>query len=391
MTRHALLIPFLAGLLAQLACAGEAPPSQDARPPVNVRLARAVTVELRVVFEAGGTVRARNTATVVSRIVAEVRDIRVTTGDRVSAGQVLMTLDDREPTANRLRAEAAATAAVQSEQAAAAGLAAAEARLKLASVTHARIAGLREKNSATPNELDAATADLRAAEAQVDAARAQVSEAGSARTAARAGADAARISASYAALTAPFTGVVTEKLIDVGNLASPGVPLLRIEDTRAYRLEVRLDASRAGLLAPGQPVGVELGGTADDAGGQPTVRLDGSVSEIARALDPGSQAFLVKIDLPDHGGVRSGLFGRARFPGSARRALAVPSASLVRQGQLVHVWVVDADGRARLRLVNVAAGSGELTEVLAGLDDGEFVIVGPPTGLTDGTRVATKD
>jgi multidrug efflux pump subunit AcrA (membrane-fusion protein) len=343
-------------------------------------------------FEAGGTVRAKTTATIVSRIVAEVREIRVAPGDRVREGQPLIVLDSRELAANRLRAEATVGAAVETGRAAAAGLEAAEAGLALASATYRRIADLRQKNSATPSELDDATAGLRAAEAQVNTAKARVAEARGALAAARAAADATGVVASYAVLSAPFAGLVTEKLVEAGNLASPGVPLMRIEDTKGFRLEATLDESRAALIAAGDPVEVELGGAVEPAapepGGHLTIR--GKVTEIARALDPGSHASLVKIDLPDHGAVRSGMFGRARFAGLPRRALSVPDASLMRRGQLVSVFVVDVDARARLRLVNVAAASGDLVEVLAGVSEGETVVVNPPAGLIDGTRVAPE-
>jgi RND family efflux transporter MFP subunit len=387
MYRVAPVLLFLALLAPMLACGGEPTHPADAAPPLDVATARAAVVDWRGTFEAGGTVRARTTATIVSRIMAEVREIRVGPGDRVTAGQVLVALDSRELTANRLRAEAAATAAEQSEQAATAGLAAADAGLAMASATYRRVADLREKNSATPNELDEATAGLRAAEAQVSAAKARVSEAHGALAAARAGAEAAAIAASYAILTAPFAGVVTEKLADVGNLASPGAPLLRIEDTRGFRLEMRLDASRGALISPGQPAEVAFGGDAASSSPDAPFVLAGTVAEVARALDQGSQAFQVKIDLPDHASVRSGMFGRARFAGPARRALAVPAPSLVRQGQLVSVYVVDAENRARLRLVNVASTAGDLVEVLAGLQDGETVIVNPTPALVDGARV----
>jgi multidrug efflux pump subunit AcrA (membrane-fusion protein) len=377
-------------LVLMPACGGEPTHPADTAPTIDVTTARAAIVDWRGAFEAGGVVHARTTATIVSRIMAEVREIRVRPGDRVSAGQVLVTLDSRELAANRLRAEAAATAAEQTEQAATAGLAAAEAGLTLASATYRRIADLRQKNSATPNELDEATAGLRSAEAQVSVAKARVSEARGALAAARAGAEAAAIAASYATLTAPFAGVVTEKLADVGNLASPGTPLLRVEDMRGFRLEVRLDASRGALIAPGQPAEIVLGGDAAPASPAAPVALAGTVAEVARALDPGSQAFLVKIDLPDRAGVRSGMFGRARFAGPARRALAVPASSLVRQGQLVSVYVVDAESRARRRLVNIASAAGDLVEVLAGLQDGETVVVTPSPALVDGARVRVQ-
>jgi multidrug efflux pump subunit AcrA (membrane-fusion protein) len=392
MIRPALLLLTLTAFGAHLACSHEPGPRPDAAPPIAVKTTRAAVVELRSVFDAGGSVRARNTATIVSRIVADVRAIRVAPGDRVRAGQILMVLDSRDLDANRARGEAVVAASEATASAVEAALKAAQASLTLATTTHQRIADLRQKNSATPHELDEAVAALHAADAQTSAARARVAEAQGALASARAAAEAARVAASYATLTAPFDGVVTEKLVELGNLAAPGVPLLRLEDTRGFRLEVRLDESRAALIAPGDAVDVELGGATETvpsglAGG---LAQKGRVSEVARALDPGSHAFLVKVDLPDHPGVRSGMYGRAQFAGSARRALAVPTASLVRRGQLVSVFVVDAGQRARLRLVNVAAASGDLIEVLAGLQAGEIVIVDPPPGLTDGARIAPE-
>jgi multidrug efflux pump subunit AcrA (membrane-fusion protein) len=197
MKRFALLsLTFLAiGALA--ACARETPPAADTSAPIDVKVARAAIVEMPRAFEAGGTVRAKTTATIVSRIVAEVREIRVAPGDRVREGQPLIVLDSRELAANRLRAEATVGAAVETGRAAAAGLEAAEAGLALASATYRRIADLGQKNSATPSELDDATAGLRAAEAQVNTAKARVAEARGALAAARAAADATGIGRSY--------------------------------------------------------------------------------------------------------------------------------------------------------------------------------------------------
>jgi len=380
-------ITLIAGMA--VGCGGEPRPAAPSGEPVAVETTRAMMADLRRPFEAGGTVRARTTATLVSRIVADVKDVRAVPGDRVRAGQVLVLLDSREPNANRARAEAGATAAEAGATAAAAGLEAAEAARRLATATHRRVAELREQNAATPHELDEAVAGLRVAEAQVNAARARAEEAGSARASAQAAADAARVMATYAALTAPFDGIVTEKLIEPGNLASPGVPLMTVEDTRGFRLDTRVDASRAGLVAVGEAVDVrfDAGAAAGERREGRTPPVTGTVSEIARALDPGSHAFLIKIALPDEAPVRSGMYGRARFAGPVRRALAVPARSLVRRGQLVSVFVVDEGGRARVRLVNVAAGDGNLLEVLAGLEAGETVVLDPPRTLTDGTLV----
>jgi len=114
------------------------------------------------------------------------------------------------------------------------------------------------------------------------------------------------------------------------------------------------------------------------------------VSEVARAVDPGLHAFLVKVELPEQPLLRSGMFGRVHLAGPIRRALVVPVSSLVRNGQLVSVFVVDAEGRARMRLVTPAQSDGDRVEIRAGLDEGERVVVAPPPGLVDGSPVTER-
>ena len=110
----------------------------------------------------------------------------------------------------------------------------------------------------------------------------------------------------------------------------------------------------------------------------------GMVAEVSRAVDADAHTFLVKIDLPDGPTLRSGMFGKARFAGPPRRALTVPSSSIVRHGQVTSVFVVDNDV-AHVRLVNVSD-----VEVLAGLVESEVVVLSPPDGLTDGRRVIVR-
>ena len=196
---------------------------------------------------------------------------------------------------------------------------------------------------------------------------------------AAAGASVADVAASYATLSAPFDGVVTDKSVDPGNMASPGMPLVTVEDDRAFRLEVRLDESRAAFAHVGDEVTVTL-----DAAASP---LTGRVAEVERMLDPGSHDFLVKIDLPAGTALRSGMYARAVFRGPARTGLAVPDAAVVRQGQLTSVFVVGADNHARLRLVNASEPVAGTVEVRAGLTAGERVVVGPPPALVDGSPV----
>ena len=367
-----------AALLASAALAGCSPraaaaASPDEAVPIAVTTVPVAMTDVTGTIDAGGVVQARTTATIAARILAPVRDIRVAPGDRVRAGQPLIVLAGEDLIAGARAARAAAAAAEQGSRAAAAELRAAEAGLVLARASHDRVAGLQAKRSATPQELDEATAALRSAEARVAGASARALQAAAAVESATAASDQASTTGSFTTIAAPFDGTVTEKLVEPGNMASPGAPLLRLEDTRGFRLEIRVDESRVGQIGEGDRVPVILG--------TGTGPVTGTVTEISRAIDADARASLVKIALPDVPGLRSGVFGKARLSGTRRRALTVPPAAIVRHGQLASVFVVDG-GVARLRLVDLRD-----TEVLAGLVEPEQVVVSPPAGLADGRRV----
>lgn len=364
--------------------------------PIKVAIGRAQAVELPRSFESGGVLRARYTATIASRIMAPIATVPVHPGDRVRRGAALVTLDARESDANSARASAAFTAAAEASKSAEAESRAAEAQLGLAKATHARMNTLYEKRSATAQELDQAVATLTAAEAQLSSARARAASALAARDAAQAARDAARVGVSYSVLAAPFDGVVIERNADPGSMATPGMPLVTIEDPSIFRLEVQMDEARAGTVAVGQEVAYEVSGFRDqvsrdatDAASPRGRWLPGRVTEIGR-VDPTSHSFVVKVDVPNTEGSRSGSFGRVRFPGTARSTLAVPKGAVVRRGQLTFVFTVDTEGRARLRPVSTGVEANELVEVLAGLASNDPVVVGPPAGLVDGARVVQQ-
>ena len=388
-----LLVPALNLALAATfwGCGGTPSRPADVKPPaIEAAVAKVAFGDLTRSFEAGGVIRARTTAVIVSKVMAEVREVRVQPGDHVRAGQTLVTLDGRELDALAARARASVKAAGDGAQATRSDQAAAAAALKLATAWHDRVATLRAKNSATPQELDEAVARLREAQARVDGAAARVAESDAALAAARAGLDAANVGASYTVLTAPFDGMVAEKRVEPGNMASPGMPLLTVEDTRAFRLEVRLDESRAPRIAVGEPADVAVD-TAPAPDGRDANRwLSGTVAEVSRTFDPGGHTFLVKIDLPSQPGLRSGMFGRARFRGETRRALTVPASSILQRGQLTAVFVVDKDGRARFRPVTTGETVDGRVEVLAGVDPGETIVAGPPPDLQDGMPVKAR-
>jgi RND family efflux transporter MFP subunit len=374
-------IAVVVGSLGAAGCGrGEHPPQAAAsRAPMEIQL-QAVTATTRpAVVEAGGLVQARTTAVVTSRLMAPVRDVRVVPGDRVAAGAVLVVLDDRDLGAQARSAHSAATAAERSVTAGGADRQAAEATLALARASHGRVTALHARKSATPQELDEATASLRAAEARLASVDARVQQAEASLASARAGSEAASITAGFAVVRAPFAGTVAETLVEAGNMAMAGTPLVRLEQRGGFRLEVRVDGARMAAVAVGQEVDVAL-----DAA-EPLV-LPGRVSEVARAMESDARAYLVKVALPDDTRLRSGMFGRARFAGPTSRVLAVPASAVVRRGQITSVFVAD-NNVARLRMLVLGRTLEDAVEVVSGLSDGERVVVAPPAGLSDGMPV----
>jgi len=375
-----------AGLVAAAACGSAGRDQRPAVPAVAVRTVRAETRTIAERLEAGGTVAATEAALVTSRIVAPVLSVHVRAGDRVHAGDVLLTLDGRNLAAQARQAQAESIAAeralaqVRDDQIAAA------ADLKLASAWHGRIAGLHARDSATGQEFDEAEARLSAAKARASAIESAVEQAMARIDGSRAAADAAAVTESFATIRAPFDGVVTERLTDPGNLAAPGTPLLRMEANGAQHVDLRVDEGRARFVHPGDRVGVVLDSRSGDSGDD---ELDGMVVEVARAVAADDRAFTVKVSLPAGVSATSGSFARVRVRGNARMALMIPADAVRRQGQVASVFVAPG-GVARLRLVQTGVSDAGDIEVLAGLDPGEVVIAAPPAALTDGRQITVS-
>jgi RND family efflux transporter MFP subunit len=190
-----------------------------------------------------------------------------------------------------------------------------------------------------------------------------------------------QIARGYAEIKAPFAGLVLARRVEPGALSAPGVPLVDVEQTGNYRLEAIVEESRLGAVKQGAMTTVTV-----DAIATP---LTGRVVEIAPAVDPGSRAFVARIDLPANPALRGGLFGRARFSTGTRQVLAVPRAAVETQGQLQSV-LVEEGGFARARLVSLGAAREETIEVLSGLRSGDRLILPRPAGLVDGAPVEVR-
>jgi RND family efflux transporter MFP subunit len=165
-------------------------------------------------------------------------------------------------------------------------------------------------------------------------------------------------------------------------MATPGTPLIVIENDSSYQLEVAVEESQFSNIHLRDQAEVEIEAIGSRA-------LSCSVVEIVPAADPNSRSFTVKLALPNIAGarLRSGLYGKARFISGQRQALAIPQKAITQRGQLVSVFVVDPAGVARLRLIKTGKLRGERIEVLSGLTDGEQFVVEGLSSLQDGSRV----
>lgn len=320
-------------------------------------------------LEAVGTVRAAQTSQVASQLMGTIVEIRAREGDRVEQGQVLAALDDAQPRAAVEQATAALAAAGKE-------VAAADSDFGLAEVTLKRYQQLYEKKSVSPQEFDEIEARYKSAEARRDMALATQAQA-------RAALTQAQTSIGYTQIRAPFCGVVTEKKADAGTLASPGMPLFTIEDTRSYRLEATVDESEIRLVRLGQSVPVTFDVFGDAA-------LSGKVAQIVPVADPASRSVLVKVELPADRRLRSGLFGRAHFSRGNRSTILIPLSAVVERGQLRAVYVVGGDGIAGLRYITVGDTAEQRVEVLSGLDSGEKLIAAPGAREFSGKRIEAQ-
>ncbi len=165
----------------------------------------------------------------------------------------------------------------------------------------------------------------------------------------------------------------------MGSLASPGAPLLTLEDSRRYWLEAAVPESQAAGIRRGQSLRVRV--EAAD------LSTTAAVSEIVPLADPTTRTILVRLDLPASPWLRSGLFGRAWVSVGRRQAIQVARQAVVERGQLQGVYVVGQDNIARFRLVRTGQTRQDVTEILSGLTGGEQVIVVGVEKVTDGARI----
>lgn len=370
-----------AAALVALAGFGWVVATQGPMAPVQVTVARAERVELAPTVFGIGTIVARRSHALGPTAAGRVLRVLVDEGERVVAGQLVAEMD---PVDLELRVDAARAALARSLQgvaAARAQLAEAGSRVRLAAATVSRYEQLHARNFYSGDAVEAKRHEAQAASAAEQAAEASLAAAQAEAQRAAAELDAVQQQRSQLRLLAPADGVIAARHADPGTTLVAGQPLLTVVDPSSLRLSARIDQGRAGGIAVGQPATVVLRSRRD-------VPLTGRVDRLGWVSDAVTEERIVEIAFDDAPqGVSLGELAEATVQLPRVAALAVPSAGIRHAEGGAAVWRY-ADGRARRQAIAVgAAEASGRTEVVAGLADGDEVIVHSGQPLAEGLRV----
>ncbi len=322
---------------------------------VRARVVMAERVDAPREVELYGTVAAERTAALSTRVMAMVTAVRVRDGEHVERGQLLLELD---PQASQGQVSQARGALSQ-----------AQAALALAERNLERYRALHAANAASELELDMARMQHEQASGAVEQAEGAVAAASSV--------------AADSRVVAPFAGRVYRRMVEVGDLAAPGRPLMMLESDGPRRLRLAVPESLVveSGLAEGDPLPVAVD-TRPDLG-----RMIASVVERSAGADPATHSYEYQVALPVED-LPTGAAGRAWVGGGREPRVLVPADALLHRGGVTLVALQDADGRAATRVVTVGrtAADGRV-EILSGLAGSESVLAGLETPPPAGARV----
>ena len=338
---------------------GEEKTTTAAEQPIPVKVG-SISSERSQAVLASGQVEAAQTANISTRVMGRINSILVKAGDRVSKGQLLATISAEDMQAKRAQTNAM--------------IAEAEASLASAQKDFDRFTNLFKEQSATAKEVDNVTLQYNSAKSRVEAAKQMRNE--------------VNAMLSYSSLTAPFAGVVTQKLAEAGSLASPGMPVLTIEQTGILQVSATVAESDIASIKLGDVANLEVKSTGK--------KLQGKIIQ----LNPSSQftggQYIVKISIPeaDKKDLYAGMFVSVSIPvtGAATAVnndmILVPASAIIHRDELTGIYTLGTDNIALLRWIRLGKTVGDKVEVLSGLAKGEQFIVSAEGKLYNGVKAS---
>jgi RND family efflux transporter MFP subunit len=344
--------------LAFTNCGGKSDSQLEPTPAISVRVERVGQENRNPWISASGKIEAANSATLSTRMMGYVENIYPKVGQKVSQGQLLVSLNNSELSAKRAQVQAS--------------IAEAQAAYNNAAKDYQRFVTLFQENSATQKEVDDITTRMDMAKARLDASQQIKNEVDA--------------QFSYVQIRAPFSGIITNQFIDEGDMATPGAPLISLEGPEAFEAKVAIPESEITKVHQGDTVEVQVKSSG--------LILTGTVSEVSSsAKDTGGQ-YLVTITLdPSEKTILSGMYVTVLFPVesvSASKQILVPQNALVTKGQLTGIYTVSQSNTAVLRWIRLGKSFGDKVEVLSGLTADESYIVSASGKLYNGANITLQ-
>jgi RND family efflux transporter MFP subunit len=307
---------------------------------------------------ASGKIEAENSANLSTRMMGYVTKIHVQVGQKVGAGQLLVSINNTDLQAKKAQVDASILQAT--------------AGYNNAKKDYDRFVNLFKQQSASQKELDDMTARYEMAKAGLEGAKQMRNE--------------VLAQFSYSNITAPFSGTVTNTFVKEGDMANPGMPLVSVEGATRLQVTSMVSENDIASIKKGMAVKVLVKSSND--------MLTGKVSEVSvSATNTGGQ-YLVKINLDKtDSSVLSGMFVNVQFPVANKtqttpiERVLVPETALVKQGQLTGIYTIGTGNVAILRWLRVGKNFGTQVEVLSGLSANEQYIVSAEGKLYNGALV----
>lgn len=335
---------------------------ETAKPPSQTTQA-----EVRQVtewYEAVGTIRPRTEASIESRVMAQVMDVKVGPGDPVQKDQPLVILDSRQFDSRLDQARQGLKSAVAAKKQAEQSVAAARAAFSQAQADYRRIKTYYESQAATQQQLEAARSAYLQAEAGLKRAREGLTGSDAQIKQAQEVVREAEIALDYATLNAPEAGEVLKRMVEPGDMALPGKPLLILQTSGNLRLEAYVREGLIDRVKTGTRLPVEIRTLAS--------KIEATVEEIIPYADPQTRTFLVKAAVPSRPGLYPGMFGKLLIPVREHSAVLIPKAAIRNVGQLELILVKEHDGW-RSRFIKTGKTIDDKVTVISGLSGDETI------------------
>jgi HlyD family secretion protein len=402
--RAFVLAALLEGLLSfSIGCSKQ---EKEKEPVVSVQTMAAQRSAISQVASAEAVVFPLQQAVIAPKITSTITDFKVQRGSRVKKGQLLAVLENKDLAAaaeaskgDLDQAEASYVTTVNSSlpqqiQKAELDAAAAKAAFDAQQKVYDSRKDLFQQGALPRRELDAAEVALVQARSQNEQAQKQFADlqrlgkqqalkaAKGSQESARGHYRAASAQLSYSEIRSPIDGVVTDRPLYVGDLATANQPILTVMNTSKLIAKAHIPQSEAAALKVGSPAELKVPGLDDP--------VKGRVSLVSPALDPGSTTIEVWVESSQpNGAVKPGMTVEvSMISKTAKDAVVVPTAAIFKNAEGAdYVLLAGSDGKAHQKTVQLGVRNAELTQIAAGINPGDLVITSGGYAVPDGTQI----